>query len=186
MEHIFKPGDTVHTIWGEEVKLYQLFSPHKKVFTLGFISKRYEEQLSVTTNGCFMIGEESEQSPYMQIIYPHPVRVTPIPEFEEGEEIKCLFDSKIYLFICQKSNGIYVIQDNEGNLLTSTDICKITKPEKTIEELKADLIVHQEMLIVLFDAYVNESKQLSLHDVNLLKDKISSLQEQIKQKYENV
>lgn len=93
-DHIFKPGDTSYTIWGEEVKLIDHVNPDWLQFD--------------STNMGRVIILPNGTKDGKQILYQEPVRVTPVSEFEEGEKIEVSDNEKdwdIAYFIHKLKSG---------------------------------------------------------------------------------
>lgn len=179
-QHVFKPGDEAWTIWGEEVRIIHIGHQNNK--EIGFHSFVLDRNFIINNNNT---------SPGFghQIVYPHPVKVVPVPEFEEGEEIEMSDDmffrkSQRLLvkarFICRQKDGFIIAEDRFGALVKLKFARKITKPEKTIEQIKDELIERQTELLGLI--IVENKRQINEYRngaYDKLTAEISSLQEQL-------
>src|SRR5690348_14781655 len=168
-QHIFKLGDKAFTIWGEEVVLE---ADMYRDNVLTFFSQKDECSFWVNKNGESALGK---------ILYPYPVKVIPVPEFEEGEEIEGSEFSDFRSFLSgefrgKDSSGYFIIESEYGDLHQSQFARKIQKPVKTKEELKNELIDKQSMLLDLLLEYQHTKEDLVKHKE--LKSEIQSLKEQ--------
>lgn len=138
MNHTFKENDIAYFFTGFKIKLRAGIPGHLQ----------FEDETgaihNVQPNGCkYAIGME------IQYIYPYPVKVVPIPEFEMGENVvACMFEdfhddnTILAKYVVKLKDDEHVVISSQG-IDVFRFIRKITKPEKTIEELKDELIVKQ-------------------------------------------
>jgi len=178
MEHkIFKSGETAHTIWGPVT------------LKADGITCLYFDVPNTVTG--FIIDKFGIGLGGVQLVFPHPVRVTPIPEFEEREEIEVNnFEDFREMhthkgkFIGKSSDGRYVTESKFGHnheIEVFYYARKITKLEKTIEVRKDELVEKLNEKILHLEQHLNSEATQNAIIINGLKEQILSIREQLKQ-----